>query len=60
MFTTLPKLTFAAKGMLCPLSSDTVSATHVKPPSSYALLIGALNAPPNTEPSGAVHSGIVS
>ncbi|KEP76087.1 hypothetical protein HR12_08760 [Microbacterium sp. SUBG005] len=58
MLTTLPKLTLAAKGMLCPVRFETVSATHESPPSSNAVLIEARSVPPKTEPSSFVHSGI--
>jgi len=58
MFTTLPKLTFAANGIGWPDRSDTVSATQVRPPASYAVLIEAFPTPDETEPSSRVQSGI--
>ena len=39
---TPPDVTFAANGMFCPLSCDTVFTTHDRPPTEHAVLIGCL------------------
>ncbi|CAH0179658.1 hypothetical protein SRABI128_01238 [Microbacterium sp. Bi128] len=58
MLMTPPKLTFAAKGISWPLSSETVSTTHDSPPYMNALLICCFDIAEVSLPFASVHDGI--
>ena len=58
IFTTLPKLTFAAKGIDCSLRSATVFATQASPPYENAELIGCLLIADVVDASARVQDGM--